>query len=133
MKAYVASILTQRHLVQEIQVRLESLGYQIVLDWTTRPDNKPYEEHASLAAQDAKEIMDGLEDLDLLVIVGSETGGRGMYVELGACLMHHQIHKRPRIIAMGPHINNSIFYFHPKVERAHDIEEMVAMLTHENL
>ena len=51
-----------------------------------------------------------------------------MYVEIGAAIQHNIEFGKPVIYVVGNHINRSMFYFHPAVNRLKNIEDLIAKI-----
>lgn len=123
-KAYVASVLANRSMVQTVYDQLTARDYEVVLNWVDRPDHKPYAQHADIVRVEADEMIACLDDLDLLIVLPVMDGGRGMYVEFGAGLMHYLKHGKPQIFVIGVANDKSAFFFHSAVMRVDTVEAM---------
>ncbi len=125
--AYVASRFALKEQVRKIYSQLEELGYSISHDWTQHKSIKPYLENQEYAEEYAIADIDGARKSDLFIILTDENG-TGMHSELGAAIDHILEFGKPIIYAIGPHLNSSIFFFHPSVKRRKTIEEVIKEL-----
>ena len=48
-----------------------------------------------------------------------------MHVELGVAILSNELFGRPKVYVVGEHFNNSVFYFHPCVNRRKSFEEVL--------
>jgi hypothetical protein len=77
---------------------------------------------AKLAAQD----LDAVLTADAVLIVASEQDGRGMFVELGVALARACIGDLVHVVVVGQIHYESVFYYHPAVQRVSTVEEWLA-------
>ncbi|MGL4176276.1 MAG: hypothetical protein ACRCSN_09375, partial [Dermatophilaceae bacterium] len=54
---------------------------------------------------------------DAVLVVAGERDGRGMFVELGAALARTDLGDLRHVVVIGPITHDSVFYYHPAVQR----------------
>src|SRR5688500_9164492 len=74
---------------------------------------------AMIATDDLEAVLDA----DAVLVVMSEHLGRGMFVELGAALTRAHRGELEHLVVLGPIKHESVFYFHPAVQRMLTVEE----------
>lgn len=68
--------------------------------------------------------LNAVVDADaVLVVASSSEPGRGLFVELGAALARAELGLLEHVVAVGPIVHESVFYFHPHVRRVVDVRE----------
>ncbi len=75
--------------------------------------------------------MDGVRNCDVFILITDKGKGSKCYVELGAAILLNLLQEKPKIYIVGEQNSESIFYFHPCVNRRENIEEVLAEI--ENL
>ena len=60
---------------------------------------------------------------DAVLVVVSEHEGRGMFVELGAALSRARRGDLQHVVVIGPIQHESVFDYHPAVQRISTVEE----------
>lgn len=128
MKFYIAAYFHQKPLVQSIFSELERLGHEIAVDWTQHAgvplaerDSKP-----DVVAEYAVADLQGVISSDVFVLLSEPVDGRAKYAELGAAIASNVMNGKPRIFVVGEETNQSIFYYHPSVERTKSVEAALA-------
>ena len=133
MKIYVAGPMADIATVREVQAAVVAAGHELVLDWTqdiTLTEDAPSpEESAALAAED----LDAVLAADAVVVVASAHEGRGMYVELGAALARACRGELHHVVVVGEIRHESVFHFHPVVQRAATAQNWLSALPVEDL
>lgn len=127
MKLYVASSVSNKINVQDLFQALRAKGHDVTTDWTLT-DDIPEDERdlkrdymRSVVKRDFEAIIES----DVFVLLTKPSEGRSMYVELGIAISMYLIERRPLVFVVGPHNNEAAFYFHPSVERAGTIDEVL--------
>jgi hypothetical protein len=131
VKVYVAGPLTNASGVQAVQEAVVAAGHQLSLDWTRGPDVNfadGYKSDLAVSAQIAVADLDGVMNADAVIVVASEHEGRGMFVELGAALARAREGDLAHVVVVGPVHHDSVFFYHPAVQRASMVEEWLASL-----
>lgn len=131
MKVYVAGPLADAAAVRAVQDAVVAAGHQLSLDWTRGPDvafADGYESDLAMSADIATTDLDGVMDADAVLVVASEHEGRGMFVELGAALARAREGDLAHVVIVGHVRHDSVFYYHPAVQRASTVEEWLASL-----
>ncbi len=67
-------------------------------------------------------------DADAVLVVVSEHEGRGMFVELGAALARASRGDLEHVVVVGPVHHESVFYFHPSVQRVPTVADWLSSL-----
>lgn len=124
MKIYIAAKFTIKEEVRKLFKLFEERGHEIHSDWTLHKTISPYEENQELARQYSIEDLSGVKESDVFILLSDENG-RGMYVELGVAILSNMQRERPRIFIVGKKNNNSLFYFHPSVNRRETIGQVI--------
>lgn len=127
MKFYVASSITNKDKVQNVFAALKAKGHDVTTDWTLTDDipedqrdlKKDY--MRSIVKRDFEAIL----ECDVFILLTKPSEGRSMYVELGIAMTAYQVAHRPLVFVVGPRNNEAAFYFHPSVERAINIDEVL--------
>lgn len=120
MKIYVAGPLADVEKVRAVQIAVVAAGHELTLDWTRGSDASLTERYASspdVAAKIATDDLEAVLDADAVLVVMSEHDGRGMFVELGAALTRARRGELEHLVVLGPIHHESVFYFHPAVQR----------------
>ena len=131
MKIYVAGPLADRERVQAVQSAVVTAGHELTLDWTRGVDVTLVKGYASLPEMSANIAADDLNavlDAQAVLVVMSKHEGRGMYVELGAALIRASRGDLQHLVILGPIQHESVFYYHPAVQRVSDVDEWLASL-----
>ncbi|MBI4094684.1 MAG: hypothetical protein HY435_00625 [Candidatus Liptonbacteria bacterium] len=124
---YIAARFGEKDNVREIYERFTEKGHRVVGDWTNHKPIKPYQEHGELAREYAIEDIEAAANCDVFILLSSEAG-TGMYIELGAAMAQKIAYGKPEIYVVGKHLNRSMFYFHPTVNRRQNIDEVIREL-----
>jgi len=126
MKVYVAGPLTDAVGVRAVQAAVVAAGHQLSLDWTRGSDVTFADDYASdldLSAKIAADDLDAVLNADAVLVVASQHEGRGMFVELGAALSRASRGDLEHVVVVGPIQHESVFYYHPAVQRVSTVEE----------
>lgn len=125
MKFYVASSITNKAEVRKLFGTLKTKGHEVTTDWTLT-DEIP--EDARGLRRDytqsiAKRDFEGIRECDAFVLLSKPAEGRSMYVELGLAIATYEATGKPLVFVVGPDNDESVFYFHPAVQRVGTLEE----------
>ena len=126
-KIYISARFNEKDNVNELSKKLSQLGYDIISTWISHKSIKPYEENQELSRDYSIEDINNSAQCDYFILLTSEAG-TGMYVELGSAIFSSIVNGKPKIDVVGEHINRSMFYFHPKVKRVENIEDLLIQL-----
>lgn len=132
MKVYVAGPLTDTTAVRAVQQAVLAAGHQLSLDWTRGLDVSfagDYAEDLVLSSKIAADDLDGVLNADAVLVVASQHEGRGMFVELGAALTRATRGDLEHVVVVGHIQHESVFYYHPAVQRVSTIEEWLTMVS----
>ena len=124
MKFYIAARWSLKQKVRAIHKSLKRIGHEVVGDWTLHKPIKPYDQNKILSKQYSIEDIQGVRDCDIFLLLSSENG-TGMYIELGAAILSHLEHGKPKIYIIGNYNSRSMFYFHPSVNRRKNLDEVL--------
>jgi hypothetical protein len=125
MKIYVASSIKNKEKVQELFGALKAKGHEVTTDWTLT-DDIPEDERRlkrDYMRSIAKRDFEGIRECDVFVLLSKPSEGRSMYVELGLAIAMHEAIGKPSVFVVGPDNDESVFYFHPAVQRVHSLAE----------
>ena len=130
MQVYIAGSLADASHVRAVQAAVESSGHNVILDWTRGPDAAltDYASAPAIAATIAEQDLAAVLKADAVLVVLGETPGLGMFVELGAALASAERQEDKRVVVIGRDTTESVFYFHPAVERCESVERWLASL-----
>ena len=118
--------------VQAVQAAVVAAGHELTLDWSRGPDVSladNYGREPSVSAEIATADLDALFVADAVLVVASERNGRGMFVELGAALARAHRGELAHVVVIGPIRHESVFYYHPAVQRRSTVDEWLASLS----
>ena len=104
--------------VRAVQATVVAAGHELTLDWTE--DNSLAENYGSqidASGKLAKDELNAVMAADAVLVIASEHDGRGMFVELGAALARAQWGELAHVVIVGEIRHESVFYFHPLVQR----------------
>lgn len=127
-KVYVATKFGQVELARAAMMMVLRAGHAITYDWTHERetcgaiDQFDIPLDRAVAENVAQADLRGVMDADWLVVLTTETGGRGMFTELGLAYT-----AGVAILAVGPHLNN-IFYYLSGVIRVPTMEEAIKFI-----
>ena len=125
MKIYVASSIKNKDKVQEVFRALRSEGHEVTTDWTLT-DDIPEDERGrkkDYIQSIAKRDFEGIGECDVFVLLSEPSEGRSMYVELGLAIATHEATGKPSVFVVGQDHNESVFYFHPAVQRVGSLDD----------
>lgn len=131
MKIYVAGPIADTEHVQAVQSAVVAAGHELTLDWSRGPDDTFVDDFGSVptaSANLATEDLDAVLAADAVLVVASEQDGRGMFVELGAALARAQRGDLEHIVVIGQIRHESVFYYHPAVQRWSTVNEWLTSL-----
>ena len=124
MKIYIAARFKKKKLVQNIQKKLEKVGYSISYDWTKHKPIKPYNKHQKTAAKYSENELIGISDCDVFIYISDE-GGTTLPMEFGAALILAKNTGKPLIYVVGKYNDKSPWFFNPRVIRKGSIDEVI--------
>lgn len=120
MKFYVAGRFSEKEKVKEINTLIKSKGHSLSGDWTDNIGSDNYEKTKDRSRKYAFEDLSGVIQCDVFILLLSEKGGTGSSTELGAAIALNK-----KIYAVGKHIGNNMFNFHPLVNHRLTLEEVL--------
>lgn len=123
MKFYVAARFSDKNKVKEINKLILDKGYKLSGDWTDHVKTDSYEKQIERSRKYAIEDVDAVINCDVFVLLLNEKGGTGSSTELGIALALNK-----KIYAIGDHIGNNMFNFHPLVNQRNTIEDVLKEL-----
>ena len=129
MKIYVSGPVSDTFTVQQVQNAALAAGHELTLDWSA--DVSFAEGDASQTERSARMAQDELDAViaaDAVLVVASQHDGRGMFVELGAALTRASRGELDHVVLIGEIHHESVFYFHPLVQRVPTVEDWLARL-----
>ena len=80
------------------------------------------------SARMAGEELDAVIAADAVLVVASQHDGRGMFVELGIALARASRGDLDHVVLIGEIHHESVFYFHPLVQRVATVEDWLVQL-----
>ncbi len=127
MKFYIASGIKNKENVQKIFNQLKKVGHEVTADWTLTDDipEDARDQKREYVRSIAKRDFEGIRECDIFVLLSDPEEGRSMYVELGIALSMLHATGKPRVFIVGPENNESVFYFHPLVDRVKNIDDVL--------
>jgi len=131
VKIYVAGPLADIERVQAVQAAVVAAGHELTLDWTRGLDVTlvdSYGSAPSLSADLASADLDAVLSAEAVLVVMSDEEGRGMFVELGAALARAHRGDLQHVVVLGPIRQESVFYYHPVVQRVSSVERWLASI-----
>lgn len=129
MKIYVSGPVSDIVTVQQVQDAVVAAGHELTLDWSADVSFAVgYASRVERSAQMAQEELDAVIAADAVLVVASEHDGRGMFVELGAALTRASRGELDHVVLVGEIRHESVFYFHPLVQRVPGVEDWLAQL-----
>ncbi|MDP2807530.1 MAG: hypothetical protein Q8O74_05265 [bacterium] len=127
MKFYIAAYVREKTRVKEIFRVLRKAGHEITVDWTNgrvisiQNRDKDPKQIQGIAVRD----MNGARNCDVFIILSTPVNGRAKYVELGAAISSFLEKGRPLVYVLGEKTDQSVFYYHPAVNRVRSLEEII--------
>jgi len=127
MKFYVAAFVEEKQRVQAIHARLRASGHSVTADWTVPLDidGEERDRHPQRVAAVAERDMNGVRECDVFVLLAEPPDGRAKYAELGAAIMSRVTSGRPKVYVLGEQTHQSVFFYHPAVERVRSLGEIL--------
>ncbi|HZW43047.1 MAG TPA: hypothetical protein VFF32_01465 [Dermatophilaceae bacterium] len=123
MKIYVAGPLADVATVKAVQSAVVTAGHELTLDWTNDASLvEHYGAQLDVSGRLAQEDLNAVMAADAVLVIASKHDGRGMFVELGAALARAQRGELAHVVVVGEMWHESVFYFHPAVQRVASIE-----------
>lgn len=127
MKIYVSGPVSDKVTVQQVQNAVVAAGHELTLDWSADVSfAEGYASQVERSAQMAQEELAAVLAADAVLVVASEHDGRGMFVELGAALTRASRGELDHVVLLGEIHHESVFYFHPLIQRAPGVEDWLA-------
>src|SRR6476469_1762585 len=129
MKIYVSGPVSDTATVKRVQNAVVAAGHELTLDWSADVSfAEDYASQAARSAQMAQEELAAVLAADAVLVVASKHDGRGMFVELGAALTRASRGELDHVVLLGEIHHESVFYFHPLVQRVPTVEHWLAQL-----
>ena len=129
MKIYVSGPVSDTFTVQQVQNAVLAACHELTLDWSADVSfAEGYASQTERSAQMAQEELDAVIAADAVLVVASQHDGRGMFVELGAALTRASHGELDHVVLIGEIHHESVFYFHPLVQRVPTVEDWLAQL-----
>ncbi len=132
MKFYISARTKEIKIVKDIQRLLKNSGHDIILDWTTSNNLKPYRDNRQLSKEMAAQQIKAVLKSEVYLLI-SDLEGTGIHTELGSAIASNIFTGKPKIYVIGEHNDNSLFFFHPAVNRARSIADVLFNLEKENV
>ena len=130
MKIYVSGPVTDSHTVQKVQDAVLAAGHELTLDWSADISfTEGYASQVERSARMAQDELDAVIAADAVLVVASQQDGRGMFVELGAALTRADRGELKHVVLVGEIHHESVFYFHPLVQRVAAVEDWLAQIS----
>lgn len=107
MRFYVASRFEDFRRARAAIAALTEHGHEVTYDWTLMADEYPAggrEASRQVNLEQAGRDLDGVRGADFVLVLVSETGGCGMWIEMGAALA-----LEIPLVLSGPALSRSIF------------------------
>lgn len=107
-----------------------AVGHDIQHDWTRAGDVelRDYADHRTEAARVAAADLEAVVEADAVVVIVSEHGGRGLWVELGAALALASTRKVDEVLVLAGDPSASVFLHHPRVRLLDDVPSVLTAL-----
>ena len=129
MKIYVSGSVSDPFTVQQVQNAALAAGHELTLDWSADVSfAEGYASQTERSARMAQDELDAVIAADAVLVVASQHDGRGMFVELGAALTRASRGELNHVVLIGEIHHESVFYFHPLVQRVPTVEDWLARL-----
>lgn len=129
VKIYVAGPLADVATVRAVQSAVVSAGHELTLDWTEDASlGEDYGSQLDVSGKLAQEELNAVMAADAVLVIASEHDGRGMFVELGAALARAQQRELAHVVIVGEIRHESVFYFHPVVQRVASVQDWLEYL-----
>jgi hypothetical protein len=129
---YVAASFEQSQQVRDVYKSLAAAGHIVTLDWTSHKEVrklKSTSEKVRLAKSYAIDDVNGVIAADVFVLLTGPRKSTGAHIELGIALGDES----KQIYLVGKIIEDHIFYHHPKIKWAENIEALIKALGDEQL
>ena len=129
MRIYVAGPVADTVTVQKVQDAVLAAGHELTLDWSADVSfAEGFANQIDRSARMAGEELDAVIAADAVLVVASQHDGRGMFVELGVALARASRGDLDHVVLIGEIHHESVFYFHPLVQRVPTVEDWFAQL-----
>lgn len=125
MKVFVSGRIHDQENIQKALSSVKKAGHEILFDWTTRGNLKPYTKNSSQSSQFAKDAMDAISTSDVFICITHPEVAGGSSAELGAAIQSHILTGTPRIYMVGEYNTDVVFYFHPAIQKVKSIEDVL--------
>lgn len=126
-RVYIAASFEQKADVKALYERLEKAGHTITADWTVHKEIvslKSREERKALKNQYVIEDTEGVKSASVFALIIGSRKSTGAHIELGIALGA----KVPRIILIGKPSESQLFYCHPSITVASDVDAFMKLL-----
>lgn len=129
MKIYVASSFEQKEATKQAHELLERAGHEITLDWTTHKwlNGEDDDQKEVLYREYAVADVEGVMAADVFILLLGERKSAGAHIELGIALGAMK-----RIFLVGEIKDETLFYWHPRVEKVKETNSIVDILKDES-
>jgi hypothetical protein len=127
MKFYISSRVKHKEEVRRVADLLKKKGYKNTLDWTKYEGLKPYDSNKERSKEFSLKVERAINECDLFILISDEMG-TGMHTELGIAMQRALQEGAPKIYIIGNYLSRSVFYFHPVINKANKIEEILDIL-----
>ena len=125
MKFYIAARTALREEVIEIYEKIKERGHEISYDWMEVWEKlglrRPYEKQSKIAKLHVEKVIAAIKTSDVFIMI-SDKEGTDMYGELASAISFNFMNQKPKIFILGEYSSNSIFPFHPSINRRKTIE-----------
>jgi hypothetical protein len=129
MKIYVSGPVSDTVTVQQVQNAVVAAGHELTLDWSADVSFvEGYASQPERSARMAQEELDAVIAAEAVLVEASRHDGRGMFVELGAALACASRGELDHVVIVGEIHHESVFYFHPLVQRVSAVEDWLIHL-----
>lgn len=129
MRIYVAGPVADTVTVQQVQDAVIAAGHELTLDWSADVSlAECFASQIERSARMAEEELRAVIAADAVLVVASQHDGRGMFVELGVALAQASRGDLDHVVLIGEIHHESVFYFHPLVQRVPTVEDWFAQL-----
>jgi ketosteroid isomerase-like protein len=129
VRIYVSGPTADTAEVRRVQHAVLSAGHELTLDWSD--DVSSGEDYAARPERSARIARDGLDAVlaaEAVLVVATEHDGRGTFVELGAALARARRGELAHVVLIGEVRHESVFHFHPAVQRVRTVGDWLAGL-----
>jgi hypothetical protein len=133
VRIYVAGPIADSLAVRRVQQAVLAAGHELTLDWSADvSDGDDHDPRLDWSARTAREDLDAVLAAEAVLVVASEHDGRGVFVELGAALAQASRGELGHVVLIGDIHHESVFHFHPLVQRVRTVEDWRARVSRES-